>query len=167
MLCVQQRLVLKVLVVIPGQMQKPARLWLDLRPNESNPSVRIPILAPGALCSYFLLPALKMSYLSLSRLCCPCVCLSARPIPRTNKNASLILRLWLWTREIRRVTALFQASLYLLLVNTEQSELVRFAITLVPNTTTQAYGNWVPRCCLQTANAPRFRHRPELLVRMH
>ena len=48
MLPVQQRLGLEVLVVIPGQMQKPAALRFGLRPNERNPLVGVPILAAGA-----------------------------------------------------------------------------------------------------------------------
>ena len=42
MLPVQQWFSLEILVVIPGQMQKPTALRLDLRPNESNPLVRVP-----------------------------------------------------------------------------------------------------------------------------
>ena len=48
MLPVQQRLGLEVLVVIPGQMQKPAALRFDLRPNERNPLDGVPVLATCA-----------------------------------------------------------------------------------------------------------------------
>ena len=71
-------------------------------------------------------PHSQLSSLRFSRyLSVLSVCLSVctpDPIQNHNHVRALILRLWLWTRESRRVTALFQASLYrLLLVSTKPS----------------------------------------------
>lgn len=70
----------------------------------------------AAFGSYFRLAHTKLlicpSLSSVLSVCLP-VC-----TPNPTKNhfhvRALTLRLWLWTRESRRVTALFQASLYLL-----------------------------------------------------